>query len=280
MSSDYHKQYERVSKTMLGHFADSINDYYRYYIAESEEPPKPKRQMVVGSAVHKILLERVAVLDCVVRYTSDCFKSNGALNPKPAADFREANPNKFVVKDSDYFAIVAACDSVRKHELGTLIRHEDAVFEVPQYWTDEATQLDCRLMADFYLDVGHEILAYDLKTTERVYPGAVKRTARQFKYWLQDAHYSSGLRTIYGKPVKFRFWFVEMAYPYRVAPFEYLETSRDNANDAYRNLMGRLSDCYALDSWDDTFTSQVNYLRLDPWDVETVDEEVEYVAED
>lgn len=275
MKSDYHSNYDRISKTMLTHFSKSVNDYWRYYVAEQEKPPGPKRQMVIGSAVHKIVLEKTKPLEAMAIYPNNCFKSNGAINPKPARQFEEDNQDKFVVRDRDAELIMSICNAIYKHELGSLVCHPDAVFEKPQFWTCPHSKLDCRLMCDFYLDVGDEIIAYDLKTTEDIYPVGIKRTSKTFKYWLQDAHYSAGLQEIFGKPVRFKFWFVEVAWPFRIAPYEYPPQSRETAVTAYRSLMKRLAECYANDSWKDDWTTKTNFLELSPWDVDSVSPEVE-----
>lgn len=278
----YHSDYKRISKTMLTHFVKSRNDYWRYYIQFLEQPPAPKRQMVIGSVVHKVLLERVAVTDAIAAYPNTCFKSNGAINPVPARKFESecAESGKYAMKQSDADLVWQVCGAVYDHELGDLIGNDEAVFETPQYWTDEKTGLDCRLMCDFYLDMGDYILAYDLKTTEDIYPIGVHRTCKTFKYWLQDAHYSSGMETIFGKPVRFKFWFVEVGKPFRIAPYEYIPQARETGRQAYHAMMAQLEECYRTNCWEDPWTQEVNQLNLSPWDVDSYVEEPELVGFD
>jgi len=238
--------------------------------------------MVIGSAIHAILLERSPIDVAVKVYPQACLKSDGSLNGKPSAKFREDNPESYCMKEDDAAKVAATCDAVMDHELGELISHPDAVFELPQEWTCPHTGIDCRLMADFFIDMGDRILAYDLKTTGDIYPAGVKRTAKTLKYWLQDAHYSSGLETILGKPVSFRFWFVEIDAPYRVAPWEYEPRSREICRASYIRLMDSLRMCRDLNEYPDDWTHKVNHFVVNPWeiDAETEDAEVEYVAED
>lgn len=280
-SSDYHKDFQHISKTMLGHFCKSANDYARYYVTCEVDPPAPKRQMVIGSAVHKILLERTAFDDCVAVYPDSCLKSNGAINPKPAGEFLEENLGKFVMKSNDAEVVRASVDAARLHPLGELLGNDDAIFEKSYRWTDLASQLKCRMQVDISEDVGDYILAYDLKTTEDIYPGAIRRTCKRLRYWLQDAHYSNGLETLFGKPVKFVFWFLEILPPHRIARWEYNPQSRESAQTARAQILDRLSDCYETGVWSDDWTRQTNYLTLDPWEVGADEEgEVAYVGED
>lgn len=278
----YHGDYGRVSKTMLGHFLKSRSDYHRFYVAKTQLPPSPKRRMVVGSAIHAILLDRVAIDDAVKCYPASCLKSDGSLNPKPASQFRVDNPDSFCMKQADYDLVHGACEAVRAHELGKLIEHPDAVFEIPQQWTCRHTGLECRMMADWFIELDDLVLCFDLKTTEEIYPAGVSRTCKTLKYWLQDAHYSAGLESIFGKPVFFKFWFVEVGEPHRIAPYEYDPRSRELAASCYQNRMQELSDCYASGDWRDDWEKTVSQLIINPWEVDgaTLDEEVAYVAED
>lgn len=273
--AEYHAD-DSVSKTKLNHFAKSTLNYWHYHVAKDIAPPAPKRQMVIGSAVHDVLLEGGDPDTRIAVYTDDCFKKDGtSLNPKPAASFREANPEKYVMKAGDGLLVRAACDAVMEHELGDLIRDPEAVFETPIFWECEQTGLKCRAKPDFYIDMGDRILAYDLKTTEDIYPPEFARTAKRFRYWLQDAHYSAGLRAQFGKPVEFKFWVVEVKQPFRISPREYDGHSRDVANQAYRNLMGQLAECYRTNEWRDKWTRKTTYLTLGPWDVD-ISEELEF----
>lgn len=278
----YHRDYTRISKTMLGHFCKSRFDYYRYFVEKSVPPPKPKRVMQVGSAIHAILLEKKEISDVVKVYPASCLKSDGSLNGKPAAKFREDNPDAFIMKDADYDLVLGACAAVRSHALGELIEHPEASFEEPRRWVCNKTGMGCRMMADFYVELDDRVVCYDLKTTEDIYPTGVARTCKLMKYWLQDAHYSAGLESVFGKPVSFKFWFVEIQEPHRIAPYEYDPRSREIAKTAYENIMRELSECYTLGDWRDEWEKTTSQLLLNPWEVgqSTIDEEVAYVGDD
>lgn len=280
--SSYHRNYGAVSKTMLGHFLKSRYDFFRYYVGKTESPSGPKRVMQVGSAIHAVLLDRTPIEDCVKVYPASCLKSDGSLNPKPAAKFREDHPDAFVMKDADYDLVHDTCEAVMKHDLGKLIEHPDAVFETPQTWTCNSSGLPCRMMADWFIELDDRVLVYDLKTTGDIYPGGIERTCKLLKYWLQDSHYSAGLRTIFGKPVFFKFWFVEITQPHRIAPYEYDPRSREIATSSYQNTMRTLSECYASGDWADEWEKTTSQLVINPWevDVTTENEEVEYVGDE
>ncbi len=264
--SQYHSDYERLSKTMLSTFASSRQMYWHYYVAQDRNPDGPSSQMKVGTAVHAIALEKAKVEDICVTYSGDCFKSNGHLNPKPAAAFRESNPDKQIVKQSEIETIEATCHAIRESELWNLLDHSDASFETVIKWQDESTGIECRAMVDFFIDMGDHVAAYDLKTTEQIETRPFRSTAKRFRYWLQDAHYSNGLQTICGKPVTFSFWCVETKFPFRICNRYYDQQSRDTGASHRIRLMESLSECQESGDWRDPFTKDSEVMTLDPWD--------------
>jgi hypothetical protein len=276
----YHSDFKRQSKTMLGHFLKSRSDYAAYYVNHTTRPPAPKRQMLVGSAVHAILLEHMPVDEVIAVYDDRCFKKDGkSLNPVPAADFRDLHADKYVMKQADADLVMRVCASVLSHELGDVLTAENVVFETPHSWTCPYSDLECRMMPDFYCDMGDHILAYDLKTTEDIYPSGIKRTSKNFKYWLQDIHYSTGLETLFGKPVKFAFWFVEVPHPHRVARWEYPVAAKETAIGVYERLMNDVASCFKSGDWRDPWESGTNHFEFGPWDVDMPEEELEFSNE-
>lgn len=276
----YHQDFSRVSKTMLGHFMTSRADFARYYVTQEDSPPQPTKQMNVGTAIHAALLESKPIDEVCVAYDDTCFKSNGHLNPKPAGEFRELHADKIVMKQHELTVVQNAISSVEAHPLQELLSHPDAKFEQIVTWTDADSGLKCRCMVDFFIDLDDRVLAYDLKTTEQIYPAQVARTAKRLRYWLQDSHYSSGLATVFGKPAEFRFWFLEVNHPHRISPKEYAPQSRETATEAYRRTMGDLARCYETGNWCDEWTERVTQLHLGPWDVDLPEQELEGFDDD
>jgi len=265
---NYHSDYNRLSKTMLSQFATSPLMFWHYYVKQDKKPDPPSSKMKVGTAVHAILLDKFRVSDVCATYSDDCFKSNGHLNPKPADKFREDNADKVIVKQCELNTINDTCAAVRSHELCSLLDHSDAKFETIIKWTDEATGIECRAMVDFFIDMGDHIAAYDLKTTEQIQTRPFRSTAKRFRYWLQDAHYSNGLETIYGKPVTFAFWCVETKFPHRICKREYSPASKKTAATHRRRHMESLANCFDTGDWRDEFVKNPELLTLDPWDEE------------
>jgi hypothetical protein len=279
-TDSYHKNYSSISKTMLSTFIRSPYEYYRYYVKQDLSPPGPKKQMLIGSAAHAILLEKMMFTEVVAVYGHECFKRDSktkeiinSLNPKTAAEFREANSDKICLKPDECEHVFNIVEAVRNHELGQLISDPQAKFEQEIYWKCEETGLQCRCCPDFHIDMGDHVLCYDLKVTEQIYPNLFNKVANRFGYWLQEQHYGAGLIAHYGKPVVFKFWAVEAGGFLRVVPYEYDTPSRENARTAYLSAMDRLARSYADDLWTDAWTSKVQFLTLSPWDLAMQDDE-------
>lgn len=276
-NEDYHLRPELGCSMLKPFAAGDRRKFEGYYVTRQVPVPdiSGKRDVQIGTLVHKCLLEKKDPADLVVFYPQDCLKSNGAINPKPASEFRERMQlqGKTVVKDDVYHQLIMTCNAVIAHDLGRLIEREDVQFEVPIFWTDTMTGQPCKARPDFMFTDEEVVVCCDLKVTQTIHPKAWARTARKLMYWLQDAHYSSGLSTIHGKPVQFVFWVVEACWPYRIACYEYDQISRERSFEAYNRIIRDLKSCHDSGDFSESWEQEKQYLLLEPWDVDGSDEE-------
>lgn len=272
---------------MLSTFIKSPYEYYRYYVKQDTPTPEPKKQMLIGSAAHAVLLEKLMFSEVVAVYDDDCYKRDGktkelldSLNPKPAQAFREMNAGKICLKDSEAEQVFNIVQAVQQHDLGRILDDPAAQFEQEIYWTCPMTGIGCRCCPDFHIDMGDHVLCYDLKITEQIYPQPFNKVANRFGYWLQEQHYGAGIVSKYDKPVVFKFWAVEAGGFLRVVPYEYDTASRENARQAYELAMAKLKSAYDNDLWADDWTQKTQQLTLGPWDVALSDEDLEFDNDD
>lgn len=287
--SAYHEDYDHISKTMISDFVDSRNMYYRYYVEKSMRKPTPKAPMVIGSAIHAILLDKLSPAQCIAVYDDDCFKHDRfgrqcGLNPKPADEFREEHKGKLCLKPAEMLIVRKAVEAVRNHPLGQIVADENAVFETPMYWTCESTDLKCRMCGDIVVVDESEktIWCYDIKTTARPEPANFERVQRRLRYWLQDAHYSAGLRSQFGREydVRFKFWAIETSPPFRIAPYEFPQHQRDEIAERYSHIMSQIYFAYESGEWNDPWTAQTNYMVMRPWDFDDEGGELQFDGEE
>jgi hypothetical protein len=268
---DYHKDFSRVSKTMLNLFYDSAFEYAETYIFGRMETKKQTKQMDTGGLLHSILLEKKELKDLVLEYPSSCLKSNGDLNGKPAAQFRADNPGVICLKDTS--EIQTAISAILKG----LLKDWFAIVDHPGTHIEETihfeTPIPSRCKPDVFVDMGDHIICYDLKCTATFRPRDFLRTAKRFRYWLQDAHYSAGLIETFLKPVQFRFVVCEVVPPYRSQIRWYDERSREIARDSRLNKLMELSKRTESGNWIDDYSQE---LIVSPWDLgDTTEEELE-----
>jgi len=271
LSNDQYRAIEALSATDAKVAYKNPREYEAQCLSKTRPRPdfSGKKQVVTGTVVHEVLLEKRDVTELVTHYPADCLNKAGGLIAKRANEFRDlmASQGVIAVKDDQYKQIVSVCNAVMDHDLGQLIGRDDIVFEQPVFWTDSSTSIDCKARPDFVYEDENSVLCYDLKVTESVHPSQWSRLANNLMYWLQDAHYSSGLAHITGKPVRFVFWVVESVWPHRIARYEYDQISRERSGEAYARFMTDLSRRLDENDWAERWESEVNMLQLNPWDV-------------
>jgi exodeoxyribonuclease VIII len=278
-NAEYQSMTHRLSASMAKTFIKDKALYDAYYVSKTQSPPdlSDKLPVIIGDCVHQVLLEKKEVVDVVSHYPADCFKSNGAINPKPAGEYRElmAAQGKYVLKDEDFRRVFEICNSVLATPLGDLVTRDDIVFEEPVFWTDQATGIDCRCKPDFLYMGENEVRCYDLKVTDSAAPENWSRIAKRLNYWLQTAHYCSGLSQVHNLPVSFIFWVVEASWPYRIAHYEFDSISMERGATAYSRMLNELKRRTEENDWTEDWEKKPNYLLVEPWDLTQADQELE-----
>jgi exodeoxyribonuclease VIII len=264
--AEYHAMLDVLSATTIKTgYRQQWELYDQRYVSQTAPTPDLSNniRVQVGSLVHAILLEQAEPADKITH--------------KPAAAYRElmAAQGKTVLKDEDYHRVVSICNSVMAQPLGDLVMDPNAVFETAVFWTDSATGLKCRCKPDFMFESDDQVTIYDLKVSESASPDQWERVAKNQLYWLQDAHYSSGVAHTTGKPVSFKFWVVEAVAPYRVGCYHYDPISRERAGEAYVRLLAEMNRRYQENDWVSDWTREPTVLTLDAWDVNLPEEELE-----
>jgi hypothetical protein len=263
----YHNDYTRISKTMLQLFCDSPTIFNETYNLKTMQPKAPTVAMELGTILHAVLLEDKAVQDIVKVYPESCLKSDGSLNGKPAAQFREDNPGAVCVKNADHiYECVHAVTTGLYRDWFQIINREEVFREHMIKWDDI---LPCRAMLDcFYVD--DCVYVYDIKCTAQFPPESFNRTARRLRYWLQEAHYTAGLKKIYDRPVIWRWVVIETVKPYRVQMRWYDTRSAEIASDYRTVKMTMLKKAYETGDWSDGYEQT---MIVNPWEVDTEESE-------
>ena len=141
------------------------------------------------------------------------------------------------MKASEMDAVHAMVRSVRA-KIGQWLTH-DSKIEHAIYWVDEETGVRCKCRPDFLCQKPGFALTLDLKTTTDVTPAEFQRKVETMGYWMQDAHYSAGVKSVTGLDPMFLFVAVENEWPFDCAAFEIHPNNRSQARLA-RALQPRI----------------------------------------
>lgn len=261
---NYHTDTTAITKSMLSTFYTSREDYWHQYIA-CDVKRKPSKLMLAGSLAHAVLLEGHSVEDSIAIYPPECLTKAGSLHPTKAGEFRAENEGKLCLKLEDADEFFAMGDHLHKSELRVLFdgHHKETIFRGEHLGRKIKCKPDvCCVMDD-------HVVIYDLKFVQVADPEQFKRGCRSFTYWMQDAHYSTVLRSNYGLPVTFRFCAVETSYPFRINWYEYDARSREIALEKWERVLKNFIECERTGVWQD---NHVHTLTLSPYEVEANEE--------
>lgn len=201
------------------------------------EHQQHKQVFDFGSAVHATILGAGPAVELV---DVDDWKTQAARDERD--DIRAAG--QIPVNRAEYDQVAAIADAVRSHPLAAKLL-ADGQPEVSAFCLDEATRVPLRCRYDWLAD-GY---AVDVKTTVTADPKSFGRTAHNFGYHIQAAHYLAVARTL-GRPLDgFAFVLVEKEPPYLVSVVELDADSLDVGAARTRQAIELFARCTELDSW-------------------------------
>ena len=238
MPFDEYLAVDAASNSRLGYFVGKTPAYAKDRI---DNPKPPTDDMRLGTLVHAMLLEPDAVNDRFV--AAPKVDRRTKIGKAKWAEF-EKNSNGREV----YTEVVweKACKMAKN-----LLEARGPVggkTEVSAFWIDPQTEEPCKARFDEVFEDCDVI--YDHKKTKSAEIGSVIRSIIDYGYARQDAMYSEGYRIITGRPLKeFRFYFVESADLYEVAPYNIDPDSVMKATIQYHSLLQLYSFCKKEDMW-------------------------------
>ena len=258
---DYHSIDDALTRSALSLFLDNPQDFYLQYVAKTVARKEPTARMELGTLLHSILLEKIDPFEAIAIYPETCLKSDGGLNPKPVAHFREDNPDSVCLKVEAAERVTMAVSAFRHSAIGPILAG-NYHFEQAFYGDVSGVRIKCK--PDIAGAVNDRAVCYDLKVVEDDFDGLFHRTSKRLKYWLQDAHYSAIMSQVYeGLPTEFAFFTLRMTPPFRVRMYSYDILSRESAATKHRAGLAKYADYLSRDYWPDEYDGT---LVLDPWD--------------
>ena len=260
---DYHSDTSRVSKTMLGLYDDSPERYHATYIAKTMPVKDGSEATRLGTICHQILIENRNIDDICVEYPANCFSETGRIRSVAAKAFELECQPKLAVRPDMMEQIRNTVDAFRRSEIGKLLAIENSDTHRETQVDADLWGLPCKCRPDIFFNMPDRIVVPDLKFGQYE-PREFARSARRFKYYLQQAHYTAILNKVYDKPVQWMFLIGEPKPPYRVGQRCYDIRSGEIARDYHEALVKKLTRAYASGVFADNFAVE---MSLAPWDL-------------
>lgn len=261
ISNDAYHAGPGISKSHLDTIATgSPRHYWHKYLNPNREPQTPTPAMILGTAIHSIILE------------PDLFVHQYAPNPgidrrtkagkEEWAAFVAENAGKQILSDEDYQICLRVRDAVYSHPVasGLLVGGKA---EQTFYAIDPETGELIKCRVDYLPDSGSMIV--DVKSTEDASPAGFGKSAANYRYDVQVAWYHHVLDTLYGgHPPIWTFIAVEKTPPHAIGIyFAKPEDVARAAEAAQRDFM-RIVECKRRNEWPD-YGIEALPLELPGW---------------
>ena len=238
MTEKEYREHPGVNKSTLWELRKSPL-HYKYAL---EHPQKDTPALKFGRAFHMAVLQpeefkkTYAVAPDIDRRTKQ-----GKEEWQAFLDFYEGRE---IITQDDYETIIGMRDAV--------LNDPDAHYllfgcqtEVPVFWTDEATGIECKCK----IDACKQGVVIDLKSCDNAETEAFKRAAKQYGYDAQCAHYLRGYRSKYGINAEWYFIAVEKKEPWAVNVIQVGDDFIDRGTWIIIDLMDKLKKCREQDQW-------------------------------
>lgn len=232
MEYDYHRDYGRISNSMLGVFRQSPLLYYKRFIERSvaEEESEALR---VGRMMHSWLLEKPAFWG---RYCRELVADRRTKAGKLAAQMWESlRQGREPVTAADEAMLIGMEQGIARHADLSALLAADGVVEKPIFF--ELDGVPCKARPDKVFPEARLVL--DLKSSVSADPAEFRWSVKKFGYANQQAWYEDALKQQYGGEWTFLFAVVQKVEPFEVS---LVELPRRQADAGREENMRALAD--------------------------------------
>ena len=247
-NEEYHRG-PGISKSGL----DLIRQSPAEYITRKRHPKPPTPAMMLGTALHGLILEPETFEAQFVadKYAGSQTKEAKAWREQMFADginvVHTAKDPGFWDRD-DWRAIHAMRDAVYAHPIASiLLDHDQGIAERSVYWIDHETRKLCKCRPDFH-NQAHNLIV-DLKSTEDASYSGFGQSVAKWRYHVQDAFYRDGMHAIGETVAGFVFVAVEKNPPYGVAVYRLGVEEVRVGRLQYQSDLMRYKQCHDTDTW-------------------------------
>lgn len=260
-NSDYHADTSRVGHSMLEVYRESPITYHARFVTKTINQPASTPAMMLGTALHAILLETDRFDELVV-VAPDCDRRT--KDGKAQWEMFQSSRNGRAVIDSEQNDIVTAmAKSVLEHPEAAKLFQRAEHREKSLLWTNEATGILCKCKPDLLWSAG--VMIGDLKTANDPTPGPWSRQAANLGYARQTAHYSDGVESLLGKRPRMVHIVVGTKEPFECAC--YFLNPEDIEHAAFQNqkALNDLAMSFQTGNWLAPHNREISVISLPKW---------------
>lgn len=170
---------------------------------------------------------------------------------------KDSYPDAVIVKHKDYIALHDMRAAVLSSDTGKLFLY-GGVAESEQYWVEDGLEMKCK--PDYLRDN----VIIDYKTCTDASPEGFARDAAKYKYHVQAAWYTRGMKHLTGHTHRFIFLAQEKTPPYLHAWYEAQTEALINGNQLCNKAIEILKSCNKTNSYPG-YTDDIQPLILPAW---------------
>jgi hypothetical protein len=252
----YHADIATISKHGLDLIAQAPA---KYHYQKTQGGTKQTDSMRWGSLVHLAVLEPD-------KFDSETIaapeKTRASKEGKAAWEEAEAS-GKLIVKVGEREELDAIKAAISSHPAAATLLSGDIGVEHSVFWTDEESGMACRCRPDVIRCDG---IIVDLKTTQDASFAEFSKNIANFRYHVQAAMYTDGLRANGVQAESFVFLCVEKEAPYLVQCFVCDDQMIDIGRTLYKRDLQTYKRCLQTNQWD-AYSPAIVPISLPFWAV-------------
>ena len=243
-NAEYHGYREAISKSRLA----NISVCPAYFKWCEDIPQEPSEDMVIGSAFHKIVIEKKKKRDEYVVMTNyDRRTKDGKFEDY---EFLELSEGKTVITQDQLETICGMRDSIMANPYARKLINGN--IEQSMYFTDDLTKVECKCRPDVWRKVADRVVITDLKSSKSVMPYDFMLDVVKYHYDLQTAMYRDGVSKVLNIPkenIDFVFIAVEKKPPYLLNIMQADTYVIQKGEADFREFIGSYKECVETQNW-------------------------------
>lgn len=264
----YHKDYARISRSMLSVLKQSPRLFYELYVARTRQPAPPTEAMARGTRFDVLLLDPVGfakryVVAPLFGPDGTCWDRRRTHHKNAWAQFAVDAAGREIITVEEHNELLQMVAGAMRHEEIRQAVETQGLVQHRLDWDDPVFGTPCRCLMDKVFVSAN--LVVDIKTAEDPSPEAFRRSVARFNYAIQDAFYSRGFRCVYGTTPRFLFGVVGSKPPYDAAVYELDDEAKEAGVREADLLLSKYESHKRNDDWCASWCKGVVTLGLPRW---------------